>query len=249
MNNLFPPHRDIHARYDLKGSIVGRTTSEHELEVKGRSEATRKDGNWLNEQMRLLLGNTNIIAFHSQLERDVDLLKSLGLMDYSLLVGLHDTTKGNAGNLRAKNLKVFRPEQTIIDDSLSSDCTVFHRTPSKLESEKRAQDLREKVNSRKPVPLDLRLLSEMSADTYSKPGFYFYQDDGGLRGATGDESPIDLNEIYYLGIIDCLTKWSFKKKAENFWKGLSDDRAKISPVKPLDYAERFVKFIKKQTWS
>ena len=27
MNNLFPPHRDIHLKYDLKGSTWGRNTT------------------------------------------------------------------------------------------------------------------------------------------------------------------------------------------------------------------------------
>ncbi len=33
--------------------------------------------------------------------------------------------------------------------------------------------------------------------------FYFYSDDGGFRATNEDDSPG--HEIYYLGIIDCLT--------------------------------------------
>jgi 1-phosphatidylinositol-4-phosphate 5-kinase len=32
MNNLFPPHRDIHQTFDLKGSTIGRDFKEEDLE-------------------------------------------------------------------------------------------------------------------------------------------------------------------------------------------------------------------------
>ena len=45
MNNLFPPHRDIHQTFDLKGSTVGRDFKEEDLAKNPR--ATLKDLNWL----------------------------------------------------------------------------------------------------------------------------------------------------------------------------------------------------------
>ena len=49
---------------------------------------------------------------------------------------------------------------------------------------------------------------------------------------------------YYMGIIDFLQPWTVKKRLERDLKGLAgyDTRA-ISCVAPLDYAERFLKFI------
>lgn len=37
------------------------------------------------------------------------------------------------------------------------------------------------------------------------------------------------------------------KKAEHVWKGLSNDKALISPIPPKDYGDRFIKFITKIT--
>ncbi len=37
----------------------------------------------------------------------------------------------------------------------------------------------------------------------NRPGFVFGQDDGGFRATHEDDSPGE--EIYYLGVIDCLT--------------------------------------------
>jgi 1-phosphatidylinositol-4-phosphate 5-kinase len=39
------------------------------------------------------------------------------------------------------------------------------------------------------------------------------------------------------------------KKAENFWKGLSHNRAQISPIPPEAYGERFIHFIEGITMS
>ena len=40
-------------------------------------------------------------------------------------------------------------------------------------------------------------------DTEERKNFLFYSDDGGIRATHDDGSPGE--EIYYLGIIDCLT--------------------------------------------
>ena len=52
--------------------------------------------------------------------------------------------------------------------------------------------------------------------------FLFYQDEGGIRAT--DEENREIEKIYYLGVIDILTPWGFKKKVEGFWKGLRDER-------------------------
>lgn len=74
MNNLFPPHKDIHETYDLKGSTVGRLwrannpeadekaqteTSNSEKErrkEKKKSSPVLKDLNWINGHHKLELG-------------------------------------------------------------------------------------------------------------------------------------------------------------------------------------------------
>jgi hypothetical protein len=57
MNNLLPPHRDIHSMFDLKGSTIGRDYSEEKLkqvlESKPRLQPTLKDLNWLRRDMKV----------------------------------------------------------------------------------------------------------------------------------------------------------------------------------------------------
>lgn len=33
------------------------------------------------------------------------------------------------------------------------------------------------------------------------------------------------------------------KRLENFWKGLSHDKQEISPIPPVPYGDRFIKFV------
>ena len=110
MNNLFPPHRDIHRTFDLKGSTIGRDFKEDDLE--GNPRATLKDLNWLRRDMHLEFGPTKKRMFIEQMQRDVKILQRLKIMDYSLLIGIHDLSKGNEENLRGKTLQVFSPEAT-----------------------------------------------------------------------------------------------------------------------------------------
>ena len=200
MNNLFPPHRDIHQTFDLKGSTVGRDLAEDSLEENPRG--TLKDLNWMRRKRSLEFGVTKKRMFLDQLERDVALLKRLNIMDYSLLIGIHDLRKGNEENLRDRTLQVFNPGGEPAAEE--PDLTVLLRTPSKLESAKKARELRQKLRQERPVPMDQsgnRMPDELE-EGQSRPGL-FNQDDGGYGATHEDDSPGD--EIYYLGVIDCLT--------------------------------------------
>jgi 1-phosphatidylinositol-4-phosphate 5-kinase len=105
MNNLFPPHKDVHETYDLKGSTVGREYPEEKAAQNPR--AVLKDLNWINRGNRLVLGPEKCALLTEQLRRDTEFLKSIHVMDYSLLVGIHNMSRGNKDNLRRNTLKVF----------------------------------------------------------------------------------------------------------------------------------------------
>jgi 1-phosphatidylinositol-4-phosphate 5-kinase len=207
MNNLFPPHRDIHNTFDLKGSTTGRNFKEEELEKNPR--ATLKDLNWLRRDMHLELGPIKKHMFIMQLEKDVELLRKLKIMDYSLLVGIHDLTRGNEDKLRDKTLRVFQPGGDKAEDPglipiPTNNGAPLMRTPSKLESQRKAKELRATLLTEKPIPIGQaasRMPEEMAEG--QRKDFYFYNDNRGFRATHEDNSPGE--QIYYLGIIDCLT--------------------------------------------
>lgn len=200
MNNLFPPHRDIHMTFDLKGSTVGRNYREEDLQRNPR--ATLKDLNWLRRQRHLELGIQKKRLFLEQLQRDVKLLRRLQIMDYSLLVGVHDVARGNEENLRDKTLRVFNPggERTS-----EGDASALPRTPSKVENARKARELRQMLHQERPVPIGQATdkMPDELGESQTRPGFVFNQDDGGFQATHEDNSPGD--EVYYLGVIDCLT--------------------------------------------
>ncbi|KAK8088417.1 Phosphatidylinositol 4-phosphate 5-kinase its3 [Apiospora hydei] len=222
MNNLFPPHRDIHQTFDLKGSTVGRDYREEDLENNPR--ATLKDLNWLRRKRHLELGLTKKQLFMEQLQRDVRLMQKLKIMDYSLLIGVHDLKKGNEENLRDKTLQVFNPGGREGPSDEADPNQILMRTPSKLESARKARELRQMIRAERPVPM----------------------------GQTSNRMPEELEEgeeVYYLGVIDCLTHYGMIKKIEHFWKGLTSDRTQISALPPEEYGERFIKFMEGVTMS
>ena len=107
MNNLFPPHLDIQKTFDIKGSTWGRYTtipdgSKNSIDSKNnwndeidiiQSRPVLKDLNWLDSNERIKFGPVKKRIFLQQLKADVDLLAKLNIMDYSLLLGIHDMTK------------------------------------------------------------------------------------------------------------------------------------------------------------
>lgn len=237
MNNLFPPHRDIHTTFDLKGSTIGRELPEAVLEINPR--ATMKDLNWLRRNLHLEFGPQKKQALIEQLERDVALLQKLKIMDYSLLVGIHDVRRGNEEKLRDRTLQVFQPGGEKVNDGPAPNLLL--RTPSKLENARKAEELRQVIKSEKPVPMG-RTSSKMPDEMQvtDKRESYFYVDDGGFRATHDDDSPGE--EIYYLGIIDCLTKYNAGKKTEHLIKACGRS-AEISAVPPERYGTRFLDFM------
>ena len=116
MNNLFPPHKDIHETYDLKGSTVGREYPEDK--AKKNPRAVLKDLNWINRGKMLELGPEKRALLTEQLRRDSEFLKTVYVMDYSLLVGIHLVQRGNRDKVRSNTLKVF----SVSDGSSLARC-------------------------------------------------------------------------------------------------------------------------------
>lgn len=57
----------------------------------------------------------------------------------------------------------------------------------------------------------------------------FYQDEGGLRATDENDQPMG-GTIYYLGVIDILTPYTFVKRMEHYWKGMRDDIVRYLPL-------------------
>jgi hypothetical protein len=102
MGNIFPPHKDMHRIYDLKGSTSGRFLSKKKQEAS--SMPVLKDKNWLKNGEKLVLGPEKVGLLVEQMEKDVKFLQDNHIMDYSFLVGIHELQRGNKDMVREKSL-------------------------------------------------------------------------------------------------------------------------------------------------
>jgi len=88
MNNLLPSGVKMHLKFDLKGSTYKRKASKHEKEKKS---PTFKDLDYLELLPEgLLLEPETYTALISTMRRDCRVLESFKIMDYSLLLGIHN---------------------------------------------------------------------------------------------------------------------------------------------------------------
>ena len=188
--------------YDLKGSTIGRDFKEEDLVANPR--ATLKDLNWLRRNRHINCGKEKREVFLAQLRRDVSLLQRLKIMDYSLLIGIHDVEKVNEEKLRDRTLQIFQPGGDLADEQQPN---LLMRTPSRLENARKARELREMIKREKPVPMEHTTAKMPDEVLDERKNLVFYSDDGGFRATNENGDPG--NEIYYLGVIDCLTHVSF----------------------------------------
>lgn len=142
MNNLFPPHMDIHSTYDVKGSTVGRVTTEDDK--KGNPRGTLKDLNWLNSKQYLKFPPDKKKAFLEQVQKDVELLAKLKIMDYSLLLGIHNMREAALPSPVVPSSTPERPP-TEVSQNVPGPLT---RTPSVSGQNYRHRDLRRMVTPR-----------------------------------------------------------------------------------------------------
>ncbi|XP_005797142.2 phosphatidylinositol 4-phosphate 5-kinase type-1 alpha-like isoform X1 [Xiphophorus maculatus] len=96
MNNILPRSVRMHLKFDLKGSTYKRQASKKERE---KSKPTFKDLDFLTDVPEgLTLDQEMYNALVKTLQRDCLVLESFKIMDYSLLLGVHNQTLAEKEN-------------------------------------------------------------------------------------------------------------------------------------------------------
>ncbi|KAG7523788.1 phosphatidylinositol 4-phosphate 5-kinase type-1 gamma-like isoform X2 [Solea senegalensis] len=91
MNNILPRSVRMHLKFDLKGSTYKRRASKKERE---KSKPTFKDLDFMSDVPEgLILDQDTYSALVKTLQRDCLVLESFKIMDYSLLLGVHNKTQ------------------------------------------------------------------------------------------------------------------------------------------------------------
>ncbi|XP_039265956.1 phosphatidylinositol 5-phosphate 4-kinase type-2 alpha-like [Styela clava] len=200
-----------HKKYDLKGSTVQREASEKE---KTKEFPTFKDNDFVKDNVKIYMDQEARESFLTMLKRDVEFLASLKLMDYSLLVGIHDRDREDRYNDRIEvpeDADTYNNGQDP-DYSPGEDENGLLATPPDSPGAPLRQDSQE----------------DDVGDVY--------------RFNSAENSPKSV--IYFMGLIDILTHYDAKKKAAHAVKTAKHGSgAEISTVKPFQYSKRFLEFI------
>jgi 1-phosphatidylinositol-4-phosphate 5-kinase len=96
MDNILPRRIKYNHKFDLKGSTYKRFASETE---KTKSSPTLKDVDFAEHYPEgIFLDNETYVQLMSLFKRDCLVLQSFKIMDYSLLLGIHNLDKDIQGN-------------------------------------------------------------------------------------------------------------------------------------------------------
>ncbi|KAH9495368.1 Phosphatidylinositol 4-phosphate 5-kinase type-1 gamma [Bulinus truncatus] len=252
MNNLLPSTVKLHEKYDMKGSTYKRKASKHE---RSKGSPTLKDLDFIdNHPEGLQLEKDTYDALIKTLQRDCRVLESFKIMDYSLLVGIHNLDLANKEKQQLHQQSMQQNDQT---DHLGSSMSKSDRTDSRskdhsgrnslhrgksfktrigqystpMESIQGVTDLNEDLDEDEDVPSDLQTPHWLSNSHVSDCP-------GGIpaRNAKGERL------LIYLGIIDILQSFRLKKRLEHTMKSIVIDGDTISVHRPSYYAQRFLQY-------
>uniref|UniRef100_A0AAY5KHV4 Phosphatidylinositol 5-phosphate 4-kinase type-2 alpha n=1 Tax=Esox lucius TaxID=8010 RepID=A0AAY5KHV4_ESOLU len=98
--NVFSHRLSVYKKYDLKGSTVAREASDKE---KAKELPTYKDNDFINDGQKIYIDDDNKKMFLEKLRKDVEFLAQLKLMDYSLLVGIHDVERAEQEDVESED--------------------------------------------------------------------------------------------------------------------------------------------------
>jgi 1-phosphatidylinositol-4-phosphate 5-kinase len=114
MANVFNTQREIHVRYDLKGSTYGRFTKLKEGEPIPSSVAL-KDVDWLNAKETINLKPEVRALLLQQLKHDAEFFKRNNINDYSVLLGVHNLKDAREGR---KIMKKYKNANEMLPDGI-----------------------------------------------------------------------------------------------------------------------------------
>ena len=259
MENLFFNQFQLRMQhiYDLKGSTVGRRVLKGG-KTKMTHHGTLKD---LDLDGPILIGPEAKAQLMEQLGQDVGFLTRCGIMDYSLLLGVHDHSNDRPRRFDSESIDFGGSRgDTIIDVNLGNGRSSFIATPPST------------LDRRRPATSITSVDSNTSHKHLEPHTQWFRQDMGGLRSYSpfhpcvryeqetdGREASTMITEYrgieaqdlpvatYYFGVVDILQEYNVRKKVEHFGKTkfLCQNKRLLSAINQKEYGERFLRAMEK----
>lgn len=221
----------INEKYDLKGSIAGRRVKRGSASA----GATLKD---LDLQKKIYIGRENKTAVMEQLAKDTAFLAGLQIMDYSMVLGIHDHNQQNRRLTESIGaIDGFQPVQRNPG---------YERHSQLIEQQPRENSFTTNVCShfrqdyggvRSYSPYHPLNVNDETVSIF--PTTY--------DGQRIEEMPV---VTYYFGIIDILQEYNLWKRLEHFCKTKVCRRnpQDVSVIDPVKYRERFLNYMAKKVF-
>ncbi|XP_058797438.1 phosphatidylinositol 4-phosphate 5-kinase type-1 alpha isoform X9 [Phymastichus coffea] len=231
MNNLLPSSVKLHQKYDLKGSTYKRKASKLE---RAKKSPTYKDLDFMEFHPEgIFLESDTYTALIKTIQRDCRVLESFKIMDYSLLLAIHNLDQA------AREKSEQRLSTSAEEDGGESGTEGVGRGDKVKENRLGAIALnRSRSINRQRLVAHSTAMESIQAE--SEP--IDEEEDvppGGIpaRNARGERL------LLFIGIIDILQSYRLKKKLEHTLKSIVHDGDTVSVHRPGFYAERFQKFM------
>lgn len=243
MANLFSTDKIIHRRYDIKGSWVNRS-AKHPSKGKrvtcrhcnakfvfGSADAENCPAQVGRHEPNVVLKDNDLTArvrldpkvaeeLYDQLVKDANFLSRLGIMDYSLLLGVHNVEYMVNPDLEEEMETVLPFSDGLNKRSPSAQTDGIRRGGGGSGGGRgRVSNPNAHGSQNKPQRTGLPRLGT------------------GTRRANTVVGP----SVYYFGMIDILQQWTIDKKLERFAKTklLGKDSDGLSALPPTAYCDRF----------
>ncbi|XP_043481406.1 phosphatidylinositol 4-phosphate 5-kinase type-1 alpha isoform X6 [Leptopilina heterotoma] len=235
MNNLLPSAVKLHQKYDLKGSTYKRKASRSE---RAKSSPTYKDLDFMEHHAEgIFLEADTYSALVKTIQRDCRVLESFKIMDYSLLVGIHNLDQAAREKVEEQRLSASAEEDA---GEYVCDSGGF------LQAERRDRDDRTgaaALNRSRSINRQRLVAHSTAMESIQAESEPIDEEDdvppGGIpaRNARGERL------LLFVGIIDILQSYRLKKKLEHTWKSMIHDGDTVSVHRPGFYAKRFQDFM------
>lgn len=218
--HIFDTPLPLHEIYSIKGSTVDRFASEKERLL---DPPMLKDNDFILNNRKIHVGPEAREVLLERLKHDTDLLAQLNIMDYSMLIGIHDCSAPMAAPCVAEchpakeeeGQAALSPSEARGEEPRPEQATTEYVEDSDLEEDLSGVD---NVQSRN---------KSRDNDSMSR-----------------HDSIVEKNEIYFLGLTDILTFYGTRKKTYHLAKTAKyGAEAEISNVRPEQYAKRMIDFL------
>ncbi|XP_049818234.1 phosphatidylinositol 4-phosphate 5-kinase type-1 alpha isoform X13 [Aethina tumida] len=236
MNNLLPSSIVMHQKYDLKGSTYKRKASKAERQ---KRSPTFKDLDFMEHHPQgILMEADTYNALIKTMQRDCRVLESFKIMDYSLLLTIHNLDQAQREKLEKRSKSNLEEQPEDLNDP--SNALLNEEREREREDRIGAAALLNRSRSINRQKLVAHSTAMESIQAESEP---IDEDDDVPPGGIPARNSKGERLLLFIGIIDILQSYRLKKKLEHTWKSMIHDGDTVSVHRPSFYAERFLKFM------